>query len=39
MVVKAVNDLVGLDGIVPILLVFSVYLQIIDIDPPSLSIV
>ena len=39
MVVKAINNLVGLDGIVPILLVFGAYLRIIDIDPPSLSIV
>ena len=38
MAVKAVNDLVGPNGIVPTLLVFSAYLRLTEIDPPSLSI-
>jgi hypothetical protein len=38
MAVKAVNDSVGPDGIVLILLVFSLYLRITEIDPPSLII-
>ena len=36
--VKAINDLVGPDGIVPTLLVFGVYLQITKIDALSPSI-
>jgi hypothetical protein len=39
MVVKAVNDTAGLDGIVLTLLVFRAYPRIIDMDPPSLSII
>jgi hypothetical protein len=35
MTVKVINDLAGLDGIVPTLLVFSVYSQLIKINPPS----
>jgi hypothetical protein len=35
MTVKAINDLAGPDGIVPILLVFGVYLWLIKIDPSS----
>ena len=34
MAVKAINDTVGPDGIILTLLVFGVYPQIIDIDPP-----
>ena len=36
--VKAVNNLTGLNSIVPTLLVFSAYLQLTKIDPLSLSI-
>ena len=39
MVIKAVNDFAGLDGLVPILLVFGAYLWITDDSPLSLSIV
>jgi hypothetical protein len=39
MAVKAVNNIAGLDGIVPTLLVFGAYPQITGMDPPSLSIV
>ena len=38
MAVKAVNDLVGPNGIVPTLLVFSAYLWLTKMDPLSLSI-
>ena len=38
MAVKAVNDLAGPDGIVPILLVFGAYLRLTEIDPLSPSI-
>ena len=38
MAVKAVNDLVGPNGIVPTLLVFSVYLRLTKMDPLSLSV-
>ena len=37
--VKAVNDLAGPDGIIPILLVFSVYPRLIEIDPLSLFVI
>jgi hypothetical protein len=33
MAVKAINDLIGLDGIVLILLVFGAYSRLIKIDP------
>jgi hypothetical protein len=33
--VKAVNDIAGPDGIVPILLVFGTYPRITDYDPPT----
>jgi hypothetical protein len=35
MAVKVINDLAGPDGIVPTLLVFSVYSRLTEIDPPS----
>jgi hypothetical protein len=35
MAVKVINDLAGPDGIVPTLLVFSVYSQLTKIDPSS----
>jgi hypothetical protein len=38
MAVKAINDLAGLDGIVPTLLVFSVYPRLTKIDPLSLLV-
>ena len=38
MAVKAVNDLVGSDRIVPTLLVFGVYLWLTKMDPLSLSV-
>ena len=37
--VKAVNDLIGLNRIVPTLLVFSIYLWLTEIDPLSLSVI
>jgi hypothetical protein len=39
MAVKAVNDSVGPDGIVPILLVFGVYPRMIKGSAPSLSVI
>jgi hypothetical protein len=39
MAVKAVNNLVRLDRIIPTLLVFGIYLQLTKIDPLSLSII
>ena len=39
MAIKAINNLVGLDRIIPILLVFGVYPRIINIDPLLLSII
>ena len=39
MAVKAINNLAGLDRIVPTLLVFKVYPRITNIDPPSLSVI
>ena len=38
MAVKAINDIVGLDGIIPTLLVFSAYLRMTEMDPLLLSI-
>ena len=38
MAVKAVNDTAGLDGLVPTLLVYGVYLRISNLDPLILSI-
>ena len=38
MAVKAINDLAGLNGIIPTLLVFNIYPQLTKIDPLSLSI-
>ena len=38
MAIKAINDSVGPNGIVPTLLVFSIYLRLTKIDPLSLSI-
>ena len=38
MAVKAVNDLAGPNGIIPTLLVFSIYPRLTKIDPLSLSI-
>ena len=38
MAVKAVNDLVGPNRIIPTLLVFSAYLQLTKMDPLSLSV-
>ena len=38
MAVKAVNNSVGPDGIVPTLLVFSAYLRLTEIDPLSPSV-
>jgi hypothetical protein len=38
MAVKAVNDLVGPNRIIPTLLVFSVYPRLTKIDPLSLSV-
>jgi hypothetical protein len=39
MAVKAVNNIAGLDGIIPTLLVFGAYPRMMDMDPPSPSIV
>ena len=39
MAVKAVNDLAGPDGLVPTLLVFGAYPELIEMDPPSPSVV
>ena len=38
MAVKAINDLAGPNRIIPILLVFSIYLWLTEMDPLSLSI-
>ena len=38
MAVKAINDLAGPDGIVPILLVFGAYPRLTEMDPPSPSV-
>ena len=38
MAVKAVNNTIGLDRLVPILLVFSTYLRLTDRDTPLLSV-
>jgi hypothetical protein len=34
MAVKTINDLAGPDSIIPILLVFDIYLWLTEIDPP-----
>jgi hypothetical protein len=39
MAIKAINDLARPDEIVPILLVFGLYLRMTEIDAPSLTIV
>ena len=38
MTIKAINDTAGYDGIILILLVFGVFLRMIYLDPPVLSI-
>jgi hypothetical protein len=38
MAVKAVNNTVGLNRLVPTLLVYRAYLRISNLDPPALSI-
>ena len=38
MAVKAINDIVGLDGLVLTLLIFRAYPQMTNMDPPSPSI-
>ena len=38
MAVKAVNDIAGLDRLVPTLLVYGAYLRISKLDPPALFI-
>lgn len=38
MAVKAVNDTAGPDGLVPTLLVFGAYPQMVDLDPPAATI-
>ena len=38
MAIKAVNNTAGLNGLVPTLLVYKVYLKINKLDPPAPSI-
>jgi hypothetical protein len=38
MAIKAVNDIVGPDGLIPTLLVFSTYPRITTTDTPSLTV-
>ena len=38
MTIKAINNIVGYDGIIPILLVFGAFLRIIYLDPSTPSI-
>ena len=38
MAIKAINDTVGLDGLVPTLLVYGAYLRMSNLDPPAPSI-
>ena len=38
MAVKVINNTAGLDGLVPTLLVYGVYLRMSNLDPPTLSI-
>ena len=38
MAVKAINDTVGPDGLVPTLLVFGAYPKMTDLDPPTLTV-
>jgi hypothetical protein len=38
MAVKAINNTAGLNGLVPTLLVYGVYLRISNLNPPALSI-
>ena len=39
MVFKAINNTTSLDGLVPILLVFSAYPQMVKLDIPSPSVI
>ena len=39
MAIKAINNTASLDGLVPTLLVYGVYLKINKLDPPALSII
>jgi hypothetical protein len=39
MAVKAVNNIVGIDSLVPTLLVFSIYPRLSELDPPSPTII
>ena len=38
MAVKAINDIAGYDGIIPMLLVFGAFPRMIHLDPPAPSI-
>jgi hypothetical protein len=38
MAFKAINDIVGLDGIVSTLLMFRAYLRLVEGDTPSLTV-
>ena len=38
MAVKAVNDITGLNGLIPILLVFGVYFKITKLNPLNLLV-
>ena len=38
MAIKAVNNTAGLNGLVPILLVYRAYLRMGKLDPPALSV-
>ena len=38
MAFKAINDIAGPDGLIPILLVYSAYPRITENDPPSPSV-
>ena len=39
MAIKAINNTAGLDGLVPTLLIYGVYLRISNLDPPTPSII
>jgi len=39
MAIKAVNNTIGPNGLVPTLLVYRAYLWISNLDPPALSII
>ena len=37
-IIKAINDIIRLNGLIPTLLVFGAYLRMMELDPPNLIV-